>query len=199
MLFRSDAFTNATKVTKSHIPVVNVPAWVIVPEERSKQIITKELSTVRKKRGRPLGSKDTVPRRKKTKYQDHVPEMINKSTFSKLTPQELNVPERTQETPTGEGISEEIQEHRNEEISINYTGGMWNREETIIDDIFSYTVATEILNDDYEPHNLNDCRQRSDWPKWKEAIQAELASLTKRKVFRPIVQTPKDVKPVGYK
>ena len=76
---------------------------------------------------------------------------------------------------------------------------MWNREEIIIDDIFSYTVATEILNDDYEPHNLNDCRQRSDWPKWKKAIQVELASLTKRKVFGPIVQTPEDVKPVGYK
>ena len=49
-----------------------------------------------------------------------------------------------------------------EKISINYTEEMWNREETIIDDIFSYTVTAEILNDDYEPHNLNDCRQRSD-------------------------------------
>ena len=102
-------------------------------------------------------------------------------------------------SPIGEGISEEIQEYRNEEISINYTGGMWNRGETIIDDIFSYTVATEILNDDCEPHNIDDCRQRFDWPKWKEAIQAELTSLTKRKVFGPIVPTPEDVKPVGYK
>ena len=67
---------------------------------------------------------------------------------------------------------------------------MWNRGETIIDDIFSYKVATEILNDDYEPHNLDDCRQRSDWPKWKEAIQVEFTSLTKRKVFGPIVQMP---------
>ena len=102
---------------------------MIVPEERSKQIIAKESSIVCQKRGRPLGSKDNVPRRKKTKYQDHVPEMINKFTFSESTPQGLDVPERTQETPAGEGISEEIQEHRNdEEISINYTGGMWNRE-----------------------------------------------------------------------
>jgi hypothetical protein len=38
-----------------------------------------------------------------------------------------------------------------------------------------------------------------DWPKWKEAIQEELTSLAKRKVFGPIVQTPEDVKPVGYK
>ena len=35
--------------------------------------------------------------------------------------------------------------------------------------------------------------------KWKEAIQAELNSLTKREVFGPVVQTPKDVKPIGYK
>ena len=97
---------------------------MIVLEERSKQIIAKESSIIRQKRGRPLGLKDTIPRRKKTKYQDHTPEIINKSTSSKTTPQELDVPERTQETPAGEGISKEIQEPRNEEISINYTGGM---------------------------------------------------------------------------
>ena len=30
-------------------------------------------------------------------------------------------------------------------------------------------------------------------------MQAELNSLTKREVFGPVVQTPEDVKPVGYK
>ena len=30
-------------------------------------------------------------------------------------------------------------------------------------------------------------------------MQAELNSLTKREVFGPIVQTPEDVKPIGYK
>ena len=39
---------------------------------------------------------------------------------------------------------------------------MWNRGETIIDDIFSYIVAIKILNDDCEPHNIDDCRQRFD-------------------------------------
>ena len=34
---------------------------------------------------------------------------------------------------------------------------------------------------------------------WKEAIQAELNSLSKREVFGPVVQTPKGVMPVGYK
>ncbi|XP_060217108.1 uncharacterized mitochondrial protein AtMg00820-like [Lycium barbarum] len=32
-----------------------------------------------------------------------------------------------------------------------------------------------------------------------DAIQAELTSLEKREVFGPIVRTPEDVKPVGYK
>ena len=115
-----------------------------------------------------------------------------------------SVPEGTQATkvsksPVEERISEEIQECRNEEISMNYTRELWNREETIINDVFSYTVATEIINDDYEPHNLDDCRQRSDWPKWKEAIQTELTSMAKREVFGSIIQTPENVKPVGYK
>ena len=34
---------------------------------------------------------------------------------------------------------------------------------------------------------------------WKEAIQAELNSLSKREVFGPVVRTSKDAMPVGYK
>ena len=30
-------------------------------------------------------------------------------------------------------------------------------------------------------------------------MQVELSSLTKHEFFRPVVQMPKDVKPVGYK
>ena len=46
---------------------------------------------------------------------------------------------------------------------------------------------------------MEECRHRNDWSKWKEVILVELNSLTKRKVFEPVVQTPEDVKPVGYK
>ena len=49
-----------------------------------------------------------------------------------------------------------------------------------------------------EPRNVEEWLHRNDWPKWKEAMQAELNSLTKWEVFGPIVQTPEDVKPVGY-
>ena len=77
---------------------------------------------------------------------------------------------------------------------------MWNCETVIIDNIFSFAVATEILNDDdFEPRTMAECKQRHDWPKWEEAIQIELASLAKRQVFGPVVPTPEDVQPVGYK
>jgi hypothetical protein len=54
-------------------------------------------------------------------------------------------------------------------------------------------------DEDVEPTTMEECRHRKDWPKWKEAIQAELNSLEKREVFGPVVLTPEDVKPVGYK
>ena len=45
---------------------------------------------------------------------------------------------------------------------------------------------------------MNECRRRNDWLKSKEAIQTELKSLAKRAVFGLVVQTPKDIKPIGY-
>ncbi|CAL1388199.1 unnamed protein product [Linum trigynum] len=91
----------------------------------------------------------------------------------------------------------------NEEISINYVldGKCWNRSKIIVDDVFAYTAALSVMteNEDHEPRSIDECNSRDDWPKWKEAIEAELNSLSKRKVFGPVVLTPENVKPVGYK
>ncbi|XP_070002497.1 uncharacterized mitochondrial protein AtMg00820-like [Nicotiana sylvestris] len=54
-------------------------------------------------------------------------------------------------------------------------------------------------SEDLEPQSVGECRQRRDWPKWQEAIQSELNSLVKRKVFGPVVQAPNGIKSVGYK
>ena len=86
---------------------------------------------------------------------------------------------------------------------MNYvsTRKLWNRNNIVVDNIFSYNIAVEIMqqDEDLEPRSVNECRQRNDWPKWKEAIQVELTSLEKREVFGSIARTPEDVKPVGYK
>ena len=62
-------------------------------------------------------------------------------------------------------------------------------------------MAMDIMSndEDQESQNMNECRHRNDWLKLKEAIQIELKSLAKREVFGSIVQTPKDIKPVGYR
>ena len=53
-------FTDAKKVTKSHIPTENAPACLEVPEATPNQLVASEFQ-IRRKYGRPLGSKDTNP------------------------------------------------------------------------------------------------------------------------------------------
>ena len=62
-------------------------------------------------------------------------------------------------------------------------------------------MTTDIFNEseDLELKLVEQCRHRSDWRKWKDAIQVELDALAKRNVFGPIVKTLEEVNPVGYK
>ncbi|KAK1431618.1 hypothetical protein QVD17_08102 [Tagetes erecta] len=184
-----DAFTNPKRVTKSHIPAVNAPEKLSVQEGHPH--IGNE-SSARLKRGRPIGSKDKNPRKKKgANNEDNkvevtvMPEMKSpEGTLDMMVPDEPQVPE-------------------NEEISINYimSRKVWNRNEIDVDEIFSYNVAQEVMenNEDQEPKSIGECKQRNDWPNWKDAIEAELDSLNKREVFGPVAHTPEGVKPVGYK
>ena len=42
----------------------------------------------------------------------------------------------------------------------------------VINNIFAFQVASDIIRNDEnpEPRNVEECRHRNDWPKWKEAI-----------------------------
>ena len=82
-----------------------------------------------------------------------------------------------------------------------HRGEKWDRNNFDVNNIFAFQVVLDIIqnDDDPEPQNTNECRQRNDWPKWREAMQAELHSLIKRDVFGPVVQTPASIKPVGNK
>lgn len=103
-------------------------------------------------------------------------------------------------------FSEEISELEtqvNEKLPISYFSDEINldRSKVTVDNVFAYNVVLNLIQDseDHEPKFVEECRRRDDWSKWKEAIQSELNSLSKRKVFGSIVQTPNGVKPVGYK
>ncbi|CAM8919718.1 unnamed protein product [Rhodiola kirilowii] len=172
-----DAFTDTKRVTKSHIQAVNAPVQIEIPREKSENKVNHEITT-RPKRGRPPGSKNKNPRK-------------------------IIATDRRNDSVIEEQIPVELQDHENQEISINYasTGIRWNRNEDI-DDIFSYNVATDIMNEnngDPEPRSITDCKSRPDWIEWKNAVETELDSLNKRKVFGPIVLTPENVRPVEYK
>jgi len=68
-------------------------------------------------------------------------------------------------------------------------GNKWSRKGINIDEIFSFSIACEIMNenDDPKPRTINDCLNRHDWKNWKDAINTKLHSLKNRKVFGPIV------------
>nr|GEX99301.1 retrovirus-related Pol polyprotein from transposon TNT 1-94 [Tanacetum cinerariifolium] len=81
---------------------------------------------------------------------------------------------------------EEEMNDMNKEMSISYSQQniLWDRNEIgDIDVIFSYSVASDIMSgdDDPEPKSVIDCQNRPDWDKWKDAMQAELNTLNKRK------------------
>ncbi|GJZ07345.1 disease resistance CC-NBS-LRR class family protein [Tanacetum coccineum] len=174
-----DAFTDTKRVTKSHIPAANAPTRIEIPNKQAGDNITHE-SQKRLKRGKPIGSKDKNPRKRKG--------------IEKHYGQDENVLDETQDIKTS---PEEEMNDINKEMSINYsqTHILWDRNEIgDIDEIFSYFVAS-----DPEPKSVIDCQSRPDWDKWKDAMQVELNSLNKRKVFGPIVTAPRDVKPIGYR
>ena len=84
---------------------------------------------------------------------------------------------------------------------MSHTGETKDRNDIIINNIFAFQVAMDIMRNDecQEPQTVNECRKMNDFPKWKEAIQTKLNSLTKREVFGLVVQTPGNIKLVGYK
>ena len=55
-----------------------------------------------------------------------------------------------------------------------HKGDKWDRKNIVIINIFDFQVALNIIrnDEDPEPQNVEECRNRNDWPKWKEAIQA---------------------------
>jgi len=67
------------------------------------------------------------------------------------------------------------------EISINYaeTGESFDRKTTIVNSYF-FAMIAKILENDLDPKTMAECKTRLDWNQWKDAIQAEISSLTKR-------------------
>jgi hypothetical protein len=90
--------------------------------------------------------------------------------------------------------------HGVQEISINYSssGKLYDRKNTVVNSCFSLIIVVNLLFDP-DPKCMVECQQRPDWTKWKEAINSELYSLAKRKVFTSAIPTPPRIHHVGFK
>ncbi|KAL0368827.1 UNVERIFIED_CONTAM: hypothetical protein Scaly_1101600 [Sesamum calycinum] len=153
-----DAFIDTKKVTKSHILAENVPARLEVPEVTLTQTKASE-SQIRQKRGRPLGSKDANPRKRK----EHIVSINHDANVSTSNVSEDKIPEVI--------LSEDPKRNEQDlddsyEMSINYAHNSlgWYRKEIKMNDIFAYSVAVEIMDeDDNDPQTMEECQHRNDW------------------------------------
>ena len=193
-------------MTKSHIPIVNTPQRVEVPKGSSISIDAPQ----RQKPGRSIDAKFKNPRKEKS----------NKETLSLLEPLEEDCLEddnpstfargpNNHNTRIAERLDQNILGNDEDLVDVNIKVAMdfantketYNRNITIVDDIFASTTALTISNDNLnpEPKSIAEFRKWLDWVRWKQAIEVELDSLNKRKVLGFVVRTPKNVIPVGYK
>ncbi|KAL0341655.1 UNVERIFIED_CONTAM: hypothetical protein Scaly_1828100 [Sesamum calycinum] len=164
-----DAFIDTKKVTKSHILAENVPARLEVPEVTLTQTKASE-SQIRRKRGRPLGSKDANPRKRK----EHIVSINHDANVSTSNVSEDKIPEVI--------LSEDPKRNEQDlddsyEMSINYAHNSlgWYRKEIKMNDIFAYSVAVEIMDeDDNDPQTMEECQHRNDWKSWKKPYKMSL-------------------------
>jgi hypothetical protein len=87
-----------------------------------------------------------------------------------------------------------------EEISIKYTssGEVYDHSTTIANLCFSTVIAENFLKNP-NPKTMTEYKKRSDWNKWKEAMEVELNSLKKRKIFTKVIYIPSRTFVVGFK
>ncbi|XP_074337293.1 uncharacterized protein LOC141674488 [Apium graveolens] len=170
----SDAFSDSRHIIRSHIHAVNAPIRVEIPTKKS---IPEELigdSKPRQKRGRPIGAKDIVPRKRKligiapevAKVSENTPEVVlppeevqgPEVAVTKLPdvglPPEENVAPEVAHAPEVANASTEAKVPENYKISINYVHNakLLDRGSIEVDDVYAFSVASDIImNSDPEP------------------------------------------------
>jgi hypothetical protein len=197
------AFADYKGVTKSYNPARNVPERVEVPNKttqlpskrgRSKAISTNATSSKQRKGKNKSPNTTNATQPHVEKHPVEVKSSHPTSTVHSITDA------GTSKRPDAIILGNNDASQRVREISINYieSGESYDRKSTVVDIYFAESIA-EIIKNDPDPNTMAECKKRLDWNQWKDAIQAELASLSKRKVFTHAIPTPRGIFPVGFK
>ena len=199
-----DTFSDYKGVTKSLHPARNVPERVEVPNKTTQP-------QTGNKRGRSTSKKQDViaGKQKMTKnttqlsvdrHLEDIQCLVDRCDPQSSSTIRINTEAGSSEDPRSIVLGNNDESLRVEEITINFieTGESYDRKSTIVNCYFSEQIAN-ILQTDLDPKSMTECKKRSDWDKWKVAIETEIASLYKRKVFSAVMPTPPGILPVGYK
>ena len=116
------------------------------------------------KRGRPIGSKDIASWKWRTKAKQNA---LIEEHDEQRTPVEAHIEQQTPEEVKNEQTSsEEVKVLENFEISINYVHNRekWDQNKVIINNIFAFQMALDIIRNDenLELQNVEECRNRND-------------------------------------
>ena len=133
---------------------MNAPALIKVPEGQKENE-----SKTRLKCGRPIGSKDVAPKNMRTKAKQNAPV---EEHDEQRTPVEAHIEQRTPEKVKNEQASlEEAKVPENFLISINYVHNRekWDQNKVIINNIFAFQMALDIIRNDEnpKPQNVEEC------------------------------------------
>ncbi|KAM1800846.1 hypothetical protein ACFX11_032525 [Malus domestica] len=169
-----NAFIYLACVTRSHILTTNMPAKMDVPNVRRialleawdanlgdpRTLAASQSSAPTQKCGRPLGSKDSHPWKRKTTTQGpEEPTMNPTIAYSFYATHEKIL-------DYGSILEEMNPLPEDREISVYYASldDVWNINEMIVDDALAFAVAIEImLSNDIEPRSVDECQRKNDW------------------------------------
>uniref|UniRef100_A0A2N9IV50 Reverse transcriptase Ty1/copia-type domain-containing protein n=1 Tax=Fagus sylvatica TaxID=28930 RepID=A0A2N9IV50_FAGSY len=162
-----DVFTDSKKIVKSHILAANNPARIEVPEGQLINIAANESKT-RLKRGRPVGAKDKIPRKRKIQEKQvaALEEAIPMKQATNIINLSKNCAHKSPENePPEEGTPEELspeeeQVPENDEISIHYVKSGFAIVAVYVDDLNlvgtpeELTKTADYLKNEFEMKDL---------------------------------------------
>jgi hypothetical protein len=174
-----NTFTYYKGVTKSYHPSRNVPERVEVPNKTTQPPINN-------KRGRSTSKKQDESANKQKKTVKSNTNLVTRHLEDIVCPMDNNpqaslVMRINTIASSSELLGSTVEGNndgslRVEETIINFveTGESYDRKSIIVDCYFSKEIAN-VFHTDLDPKSMAECKKHSDWDKWKEAIEAEIA------------------------
>jgi hypothetical protein len=189
---------------KSYHPARNVPERVEVPKKTTQPSINNKRGiSTSKKQDKSANKQEKTTKSNTNLFNGHPKDIV--CLVDSYNPHSSSVMRINTGANTLELLGSIIEGNndeslRIEEIAINFveTGEPYDRKSIVVDSYFSEEIEN-VFHTDLDPKSMAECKKRSDWDKWKEAVEVEIASVNKRKVFSAVRPTPPGILPVGYK